>query len=147
MPDTMTRGLIMQKACSHPLKAGLLQLVSARFQVCFTPLNGVLFTFPSRYWFTIGHRLVFSLGGWAPLIQTGFHVSRPTWESAGPVLDFVYGARHPLWPVVPVPFHYPKSDALMAVPQPRRASPPVWANPCSLAATYGITVVFFSSGY
>ena len=28
--------------------------VGKRFQVYFTPLTGVLFTFPSRYWFTIG---------------------------------------------------------------------------------------------
>src|SRR5690606_34458030 len=33
------------------------------------------------------------------------------------------------------------------VPQPRKASLPVWAPPRSLAATCGITVVFFSSGY
>ena len=30
--------------------------------------------------FTIGHGLVFSLGGWSPQIQPGFHVSRPTRE-------------------------------------------------------------------
>ena len=35
-------------------------------------------TFPSRYWFTIGLPKVFSLAAWSPLIQTGFHVSRPT---------------------------------------------------------------------
>ncbi len=33
----------------------LLLFVGIRFQVCFTPLVGVLFTFPSRYWCTIGH--------------------------------------------------------------------------------------------
>ena len=38
----------------------------------------MLFTFPSRYWFTIGLRVIFSLGGRSPQIQTGFHVSRPT---------------------------------------------------------------------
>jgi hypothetical protein len=52
--------------------------VGIRFQVCFTPLIGVLFTFPSRYWFTIGRSGVLSLGGWSPHVQTGFHVSRPT---------------------------------------------------------------------
>ena len=31
--------------------------------------------------------------------------------------------------------------------EPRGARAPVWALPCSLAATYGITVVFSSSGY
>ena len=52
--------------------------VGVRFQVCFTPLVGVLFTFPSRYWFAIGRSGVLRLGGWSPHLQTGFHVSRPT---------------------------------------------------------------------
>jgi hypothetical protein len=34
---------------------GLRLFVGIPFQVCFTPLVGVLFTFPSRYLFTIGH--------------------------------------------------------------------------------------------
>ena len=42
----------------------------------------MLFTFPSQYWFTIGLSRVFSLAGWARLIQTGFHVSRLTQDSA-----------------------------------------------------------------
>ena len=33
---------------------GLHLFVGIRFQVSFTPLVGVLFTFPSRYWFAIG---------------------------------------------------------------------------------------------
>jgi len=40
--------------------------------------SGVLFTFPSRYLFTIGRLRVFSLGGWSPHVQTGFLVPRPT---------------------------------------------------------------------
>jgi hypothetical protein len=48
------------------------------FRIYFTPLSGVLFAFPSRYWFTIGQSGVFSLGGWSPHVQTGFHVPRPT---------------------------------------------------------------------
>src|SRR5690606_16180365 len=48
------------------------------FRFYFTPLAGVLFAFPSRYWFTIGRSGVFSLGGWSPHVQTGFHVPRPT---------------------------------------------------------------------
>ena len=36
---------------------------------------------------------------------------------------------------------------LPAGPQPRRASPPVWALPISLAATFGIDFSFSSSGY
>ena len=42
----------------------------------------MLFTFPSRYWFTIGLLRVFSLGGWARLLHTGFHVSRATQDYA-----------------------------------------------------------------
>ncbi len=53
-------------------------LVGIRFQVSFTPLVGVLFTFPSRYLSTIGHQGVFRLGGWSPHVQTGFHVPRLT---------------------------------------------------------------------
>ena len=53
-------------------------LVGIRFQVYFTPLIGVLFTFPSRYLFTIGQLGVLSLGGWSPHVQTEFHVFRPT---------------------------------------------------------------------
>src|SRR5690606_26514133 len=49
-----------------------------RFQDLFHSPPGVLFAFPSRYWFTIGRLRVFSLGGWSPHLQTGFHVSRPT---------------------------------------------------------------------
>src|SRR5919199_1170754 len=48
----------------------------------FTPLFGVLFTFPSRYWFTIGHTVVFSLISWSRLIHMGFHVSHATRDSA-----------------------------------------------------------------
>ena len=48
------------------------------FRIYFTPLTGVLFAFPSRYWFTIGRSGVFSLGGWSPHVQTGFHVPRLT---------------------------------------------------------------------
>ena len=61
-------------------RRGLLQFGGARVQVLFHSPRGVLFTFPSRYWFAIGRRLVFSLGGWAPRIRAGFHVSRPTWD-------------------------------------------------------------------
>ena len=75
----------MQKARRHPTK-GLRRVVSVWFQVLFTRLLGVLFTFPSRYWFTIGHERVFSLGGWCPQLQTGFLRPRPTqdtrWKSS-----------------------------------------------------------------
>ena len=61
---------------SPPMR--LLLFVCMRFQVLFHSPPGVLFAFPSRYWFTIGRSLVFSLGGWSPHLQTGFLVSRLT---------------------------------------------------------------------
>jgi hypothetical protein len=69
---------------------GLPQLVGTQFQVLFHSPTGVLFTFPSRYWFTIGHQLVFSLGGWALRIQTGFHVHRSTWDTSRLDSNFAY---------------------------------------------------------
>ncbi len=63
----------MQKARSHPY--GLLRLVGCRFQVLFHSPSGVLFIFPSRYLFTIGRYVVFSLGWWSTRIQTRFLVS------------------------------------------------------------------------
>ena len=51
-------------------------LVNIGFQVLFHSPPGVLFTFPSRYCFTIGHQVVFSLMGWSPLLHTRFHVPR-----------------------------------------------------------------------
>ena len=53
-------------------------LVNIGFQVLFHSPPGVLFTFPSRYFFSIGHQGVFSLGGWAPRLPTRFLVSRGT---------------------------------------------------------------------
>ena len=50
----VTRRFILQKARRHPL-IGLRLFVGTRFQVLFHSPSGVLFTFPSRYWFTIGH--------------------------------------------------------------------------------------------
>jgi hypothetical protein len=60
----------------------------------------VLFTFPSRYWFTIGRRGVLRLGGWSPHVQTGFHVSRPT---RGQKRFLPVPACHRLWGIIPDP--------------------------------------------
>ncbi len=70
----------MQKARRHNTKL-LRPLVGVWFQGLFTPLLAVLFTFPSRYWFTIGLTGVFSLTGWCPRIQTGFLRPRPTQDT------------------------------------------------------------------
>ena len=73
----------------------LLLFVSTRFQVLFHSPPGVLFTFPSQYFSTIGHRLVFRLGGWSPRLPTGFLVSRGTLDPARCPSDFAYEAFTP----------------------------------------------------
>jgi hypothetical protein len=62
-------------------ESALRPLVGVRFQVLFTPLFTVLFTFPSRYSFTIGLPGVFSLAGWCRRVQPGFLPSRPTQDT------------------------------------------------------------------
>ena len=99
-PHTATRWLILQKARRHPAR-GLRLLVGARFQVLFHSPLGVLFTFPSRYWFAIGHRRVFSLGGWSPRIRTGFHVSGTTRVPASEAAGFRVRGSYPLRPAFP----------------------------------------------
>ena len=66
-------------------------LVNIGFQVLFHSPPGVLFTFPSRYFSTIGHRGVFSLGGWAPRLPTRFLVSGGTLDTA--VSDLILSTR------------------------------------------------------
>ena len=57
-------------------------LVNIRFQVLFHSPPGVLFTFPSQYCSSIGHQVVFRLGGWAPQLPSGFLVSAGTSDPA-----------------------------------------------------------------
>ncbi len=65
-------------------------LVSARFQVLFHSSSEVLFTFPSRYWFTIGLSVVFSLTGWSRQIHTEFHEFRATQDTSKNIKNYVY---------------------------------------------------------
>ena len=110
----------------------------------------MLFTFPSRYWSTIGHRRVFRLGGWSPLLPTGFHVSGGTRVPPGRARGFAYGAvtlsRRPSQ-AVPLPRAF--LTAMLGGPTTPAAvaSAPVWPLPLSLATTRGISFDFASSGY
>ena len=56
LPHTLSHRFMMQEVRSQagPKDIALPLLVGTRFQGLLTPLTGVLFTFPSRYWFTIG---------------------------------------------------------------------------------------------
>ena len=148
-PATATRRLIMQKARRHRLNGGSDRLKAHGFRNSFTPLVGVLFTFPSRYSYTIGLAGVFSLAGWSRRIRTGFLVPRATQEAAGPGSTLRVRGCHPLRPAFPG--RSPRMPRAVARPLLPRARPegrrPVWALPRSLATTGGITVVFSSWGY
>ena len=72
-------------------------LVNIGFQVLFHSPPGVLFTFPSRYWFTIGHYLVFSLSQWSAYLPTRFLVSRRTLDPSRCILPFRLLDFHHLW--------------------------------------------------
>src|ERR1044072_2106248 len=82
------------KGTPSPL-ARLRLFVCMRFQDLFHSPPGVLFAFPSRYLFTIGRLRVFSLGGWSPHIQTGFHVPRPTCSAPSTTTDFFHTGLSP----------------------------------------------------
>ena len=82
------------KGTQSPLTR-LLLFVCMRFQDLFHSPPGVLFAFPSRYWFTIGRLRVFSLGGWSPHLQTGFHVSRSTFHALSTSKKFSYTGLSP----------------------------------------------------
>ena len=107
----------------------------------------MLFTFPSRYWFTIGQRGVFSLGRWSSQLPTGFHVPRGTRDPSRVTQGFAYGAitrSGRTFQTVRLPITNPMSRSH----NPENTEvPPVWAVPRSLATTDGITVVFFSWRY
>src|SRR5262249_12779325 len=68
------------------------RLVDTRFQGLFTPLAGVLFAFPSRYWFAIGRQVVFSLGRWSSQIPTGLLEPRGTQVPPRASRRFIYAA-------------------------------------------------------
>ena len=81
-----------------------LLLVSLGFHVLFHSPPGVLFTFPSRYLFTIGHSRIFSLTRWSLQIHTRFHVPHVNWELMFIVYGFCFRLQdyHFLWLYFPI---------------------------------------------
>ena len=90
----------------------------------------MLFTFPSRYWYTIGCQGVLRLGGWSPHVQTGFHVSRPT---QGPTRDLTRTGLSPTTARLSRRFRFSQVGH--------------WPGPRSLVTTSGVSVDVLSSGY
>ena len=69
----------------------------------FHSAPAVLFTFPSRYFSTIGHQVVFRLGGWSPQLPYGFLVSVGTPDTAA--LSLISSTRLSL-PLVALPIAF-----------------------------------------
>ena len=87
----------------------------------FTPLDGVLFTFPSRYLFAIGRQSVFSLTRWSWQIRTRFPVPRTTWDTPEVTLFSFTGLSpsmvclfRPLQLTLPLPWWSPATPFWLA---------------------------------
>ena len=65
-------------------------LVNTGFRVLFHSPPGVLFTFPSRYFFSIGHQAVFRLRGWSPFLPRRFLVPARTPDPGSPASSVMY---------------------------------------------------------
>ena len=85
----VTRRPVLQKvrcrlsapsACKHRVSGSLSLPSRGAFHLSLTVLCA------------IGHQVVFSLGGWSPLLPTGFLVSRGTLDTRRLTLHFDYGA-------------------------------------------------------
>ena len=148
-PHAATRWLILQKARRHGARP-LRLLVGARFQVLFHSPLGVLFTFPSRYWFAIGHRRVFSLGGWSPRLPTGFHVPGrtrvpPTCGGYGAAYGALTLSRRPSH-AVPLPYPFVTASGIVSSPAGGPATPH-GATPDGFYATMGLGWRAFARRY
>ena len=109
-------------ACKHKVSGSVSLPSRGSFHLSLTVL------------FTIGHQVVFSLGGWAPRLPTRLHVSRGTYRHATATdlrLQDCYLLRSA--------FPYGSTDRSMMMH--------AQALPRSLAATWRIDVSFFSCGY
>ena len=119
-------------ACKHKVSGSLSLPSRGSFHLSLTVL------------FTIGHWVVFRLGGWAPRLQIGFHVSGPTLDT-----PCIYSIS--LTGLLPCIVELSRSILLskpcvMSVRNPE-CKHSVWPLSRSLAATWKIDVSFSSYGY
>ena len=119
-------------ACKHKVSGSLSLPSRGSFHLSLTVL------------YAIGHQVVFRLGGWAPRLQIGFHVSGPTLD---PLSDYLIS------PTGMLPSSSDLSRSLrLSKPHVMSVHNPdsklsVWPLSRSLAATRKIDVSFSSSGY
>ena len=112
----------------------------------------MLFTFPSRYWFTIGLTGVFSLAGWSRRIRAGFLVSRLTQDTARPCfatrtglspstvkLSSFFCSQHKYHSAVLQPLHCLDNAGLGSSPVARH----YWGNHCLFSLPRGTKMFQF----
>ena len=135
-PRTPRKGYQAPTACMHRVSGSLSLAVRRSFHLSLTVLCA------------ISHELVFSLGGWSPLIRPEFLVLRPTRVPCPLPTRVSHTGLSPS--LVCLSRHLPlRFRSVSAGPRnPHEVLPPqVWALPRSLAATEGISFDFFSSRY
>ena len=130
----------MQKARRHPIQ-GLRPLVGVRFQVLFTSLFGILFTFPSQYQFTIGLSVVFSLTRWCWQIHARFLRSRATQDTLRKK-QFTNTGLSPSVVHLSMCFLLAVFSLCGSYNPYVAVTTQVWALPRSLATTWGIIKLF-----
>ena len=102
----------------------------------------MLFTFPSRYWFTIGLTGVFSLTGWSRQIRAELLVFRVTQDTAMPNLTSHTGLSPSVVLLSRRFFSLDAYNVAVLLPRSCVATVTVWAVPRSLATTKGIIIYF-----
>ena len=139
----VTRRPVLQKVRYHTHMVLDLR-VSSRFQVLFHSPPGVLFTFPSRY---------YSLSvTWSYLaFWDGPHFFRQDFSCPDVLWILLAPSKFRLRECHTLCSSFPESSTIhpdtFCSPYPNYIMSLVWASPISLATTFGITFVFFSSGY
>ena len=119
-------------ACKHKVSGSISLPSRGSFHLSLTVL------------YAIGHWVVFRLGGGAPRLQIGFHVSGPTLDT---LFDYLISSTG----ILPSASELSRSlrlskPQMMSVHNPT-GKPVVWPLSRSLAATRKIDVSFSSSGY
>ena len=123
------------------------------FRFYFIGLTGLLFTFPSRYWFTIDRKAYLALGDSTPGFIRSFPSSNYLRTKIKEFIDFYLRGYHSLWRCFPAVSTsqqiYNSSLKFQALKLKNnfhlttlRCNIGVWALPVSLAATQGIKSFF-----
>ena len=102
----------------------------------------MLFTFPSRYWYTIGLTGVFSLAGWARQLHAELLVLRATQDTTTPHHASDTGLSPATVELSRTFSSHTGYDGVVLQPPPRIETQRVWATPRSLATTGGIINLF-----